>query len=85
MDLKLRTRRQSWYGEPASRRTETPRLVQEGQFIASSNGNTSFSITKDGTRFLRIQPVGEEPANTHIEVVLNWFATLKRRATGRVE
>ncbi|MBA2291532.1 MAG: hypothetical protein H0W15_03645 [Gemmatimonadales bacterium] len=62
-----------------------PRLVQEGRFIASSNGNTSFSITKDGARFLRIQPMDQEPAITHIEVVLNWFSALKRRAAGRVE
>ncbi len=62
-----------------------PQLVQEGRFIASSNGNTSFSITNDGTRFLRIQPVDEAPAITHIEVVLNWFSALTRRAAGRVE
>ncbi len=69
----------------ASFSASAPRLVQEGRFIASSNGNTSFSITKDGARFLRIQPIDQEPAITHIEVVLNWFSALKRRAAGRTE
>ncbi len=62
-----------------------PRVVHDGRFFATTNGNTSFSITKDGARFLRLQPVDEEQAITHIEVVLNWFSALTRRAAGRVE
>jgi serine/threonine-protein kinase len=58
----------------------TPRPVQEGRFFATINGNTSYSTTKDGARFLRIQPVSEEHAVTRIDVVLNWFSALERRA-----
>jgi hypothetical protein len=60
-----------------------PRLVYEGRFFRTINGNTSYSITPDGTRFLRIQPLTQEPAITRIELVLNWFAELKRREAGR--
>ena len=62
-----------------------PRPVQEGRFVATVNGNTSFSITRDGARFLRIQPTDQEPAITHIELVLNWFTALRRRAADRAE
>jgi serine/threonine-protein kinase len=62
-----------------------PRIVHEGRFIRTINGNTSFSITPDGARFLRIQPLAQEPAITSIELVLNWFSELKRRAAGRAE
>ncbi len=62
-----------------------PRLVHEGRFFRTVTLNTSFSITNDGTRFLRIQPTDQEAAITHFEVVLNWFSALKGRAAGRVE
>jgi Tol biopolymer transport system component/tRNA A-37 threonylcarbamoyl transferase component Bud32 len=62
-----------------------PRLVHEGRFVVSINGNTSFSATKDGARFLRIQPVAEEPAITRVELVLDWFAALNRRARGHAQ
>ncbi|MFA6958408.1 MAG: protein kinase [Thermoanaerobaculia bacterium] len=62
-----------------------PRLVHEGRFFRTINGNTSFSITPDGSRFLRIQPLTQEPAITRIELVLNWFSELKRRDAGRAE
>jgi Tol biopolymer transport system component len=60
----------------------TPRPVHEGRFFGTITGNTSFSVTRDG-RFLRIQPVDPAPAITHVELVLNWFATLQQRGTGR--
>jgi serine/threonine-protein kinase len=62
-----------------------PRPVHAGRFFRTITGNTSFSITRDGTRFLRIQPVDQVPAITHIELVLNWFAELRRGTTGRAE
>ncbi|MEO8634677.1 MAG: protein kinase [Gemmatimonadales bacterium] len=65
--------------------TSSPRVVQEGRFFRSITGNTSYSITRDGARFLRIQPVNPEPAITHIDLVLNWFSALKHRAAGRAE
>ena len=56
----------------------TPHLVHEGRFLKPINGNTDWSITRDGTRFLRIQQVEPERAITHIDLVLNWFAELKQ-------
>lgn len=62
-----------------------PRPVHEGRFLRTITGNTSFSITRDGTRFLRIQPVDPFPAITKVDLVLNWFSELSRQATGRAE
>jgi hypothetical protein len=56
-----------------------PRVLHDGRFFRTITGNTSFSITNDGSRFLRIQPVDPFPSITHIELVLNWFAELDRR------
>ncbi len=56
-----------------------PRLVHEGRFFKTINGNTSWSITPDGKRFLRIQSVEPERAITQFELVLNWFSELKQR------
>ncbi len=63
----------------------TPRVLYEGRYFRTITGNTSFSVTRDGNRFLRIQPVDAVPAITHIELTLNWFAELSRQATGRAE
>jgi len=54
-----------------------PHLVHEGRFFKSINGNTSWNVTPDGKRFLRIQQVVPERAITHLELVLNWFSELK--------
>ena len=59
-----------------------PRVVHEGRFVGSINGNTSWTMTPDGARFLRIQRVEPERAITHLELVLNWFAELKTPAGG---
>ncbi|MFN8650270.1 MAG: protein kinase [Gemmatimonadales bacterium] len=59
----------------------TPRLVHEGRFFKTITGNTSYSISKDGSRFLRIQPVDPFPSITHVELVINWFAELERPRT----
>jgi serine/threonine-protein kinase len=60
-----------------------PRVVHEGRYFRTINGNTSFSIAKDGARFLRIQPVNPEPAIRRIELVLDWFSGLKRGGSAR--
>jgi serine/threonine-protein kinase len=59
-----------------------PHVVSEGRFLTASNGNTSWSINKDGTRFLRIQLVEPERAITHVDLVLNWFSELQQRVAG---
>ncbi len=60
----------------------SPQLVQEGRFLRTITGNTSFSISRDGARLLRVQPVDPEPALSHIDLVLNWFSAVTRRAAG---
>jgi hypothetical protein len=56
-----------------------PRVVHQGRFLASINGNTGWSISKDGTRVLRVQQVDTERAITRIDLVLHWFDEVRRR------
>ena len=60
-----------------------PRVVYEGRFLRSINGNTSWSINKEATRFLRIQLVAPERAITHVDLVLNWFSELKQKVAAK--
>jgi Tol biopolymer transport system component len=53
-----------------------PHLVHEGRFLKSVNGNTSWDVTPDGKRFVRIQQVEPERPVTRIDLVLNWFDEL---------
>lgn len=69
----------------ASFSASPPRTAHEGRFFRTMNGNTSFSITPDGARFLRIQAVDPDTAITRIELVMNWFSTLERPASGRAD
>jgi len=57
-----------------------PRLVHEGRFVSQVNSNTSWSLSPDGARFLRIQKVEPERAIRQCELVLNWFAELTQRS-----
>jgi Tol biopolymer transport system component len=66
----------------ADRSASPPHLVHEGRFLRSINGNTNWSITRDGTRFLRVQLVDPERAITHVDLVLNWFSELQQRVAG---
>jgi Tol biopolymer transport system component len=59
----------------------TPRMLFADVFVLSPNGSTGYSISQDGKRFLFVQPVQPDPPITHIQMVVNWFAEL-RRATG---
>jgi len=63
----------------ASFSASTPRLMHEGRFFRTINGNTSYSISADGSRFLRLQPIAPERAITRIDLVLNWFSELPAR------
>jgi len=56
-----------------------PHVVHEGRYFKQINGNTSYSITPDGRRFLRIQQVDPERAITQLELVMNWFSELRQR------
>ncbi|MEQ1894290.1 MAG: protein kinase, partial [Planctomycetota bacterium] len=59
-----------------------PRTLYTGRFRDTVNGNTPFSITADGQRFLRVQQVEPERAVTHLDLVLDWRAELERAAAG---
>jgi serine/threonine-protein kinase len=59
----------------------TPHVVHEGRFFKTINGNTSWSVTPDGKRFLRLQQVVPDRAITHFELVLNWLSELKQRGS----
>jgi Tol biopolymer transport system component len=48
-----------------------PRVLHQGRFRASVNGNTPYAMASDG-RFLRVQQVQPDRAVTQLQVVLNW-------------
>ncbi len=56
-----------------------PRVEHEGLFLRSITSNTSFGIVPDGKRFLRIQPVDQQPTILRIDLVLDWFSEVARR------
>jgi serine/threonine protein kinase/Tol biopolymer transport system component len=62
--------------------SSAPRVVNEGRFLRSINNNTSWSVSQDGTRFLRIQLVEQERAITHLDLVLNWFSRVRQVSSG---
>ncbi|HJQ99318.1 MAG TPA: protein kinase [Candidatus Polarisedimenticolaceae bacterium] len=62
----------------ASFSASTPHVVHAGRFFRTINGNTSYSVTADGSRFLRLQPIAPERAITRIDLVLNWFSELEK-------
>jgi serine/threonine-protein kinase len=55
-----------------------PRVLFEGRYRRQINGNTAYDVSLDGQRFLRIRQVTPEPAEDHLEVVLNWIDQLER-------
>lgn len=57
-----------------------PRVVFEGRYRDSVNGNTPYDVSADGQRFLRVQQVQPDRAVTHIDVVLNWLAEVRQAA-----
>ncbi len=57
----------------------TPRTLHTGRYLVSVTSNTSYGVTPDASRFLRIQPLAQQPAITRIELVLNWYAELTKR------
>jgi Tol biopolymer transport system component len=59
------------------------RVVFEGRYRESANGNTPYDISADGRRFLRVQQVQRDRAVTHIDVVLNWLVEVEQVAAGK--
>jgi len=40
----------------------------------------SYDVTRDGQRFLLLEPAEQEAPVTHLNVVLNWFEEVKQKA-----
>jgi eukaryotic-like serine/threonine-protein kinase len=57
-----------------------PRILFEGRYAADHIVNRNYDVTADGQRFVMVKPSEQELAATQINVVLNWFEDLKRRA-----
>ncbi len=55
-----------------------PRFLFEGRYFVGGIPS-SYDVSLDGQRFLRIQPVEPEQPATQIDVVMNWFEELKAR------
>ncbi len=58
---------------------KVPRVLFEGRFKNSANGNTPYDLSLDNRRFLRVQQLRPGTAVSQIEVVLNWATQLGRR------
>ena len=62
-----------------SSKPETQRLLFEGPYAMV--GGHSYDVTPDGRRFLLLEPAKQDAAPvTHLNVVLNWFEEVKRKA-----
>jgi len=58
-------------------KAEKPRLLFKGPYVMI--GNQSYDVTTDGQRFLVLEPL-EQGTVTYLNVVLNWFEDVKRKA-----
>jgi eukaryotic-like serine/threonine-protein kinase len=59
-----------------------PKVLFEGQYVAVQPGltGTAYDVSADGQRFLMVKETEASVSATQINVVLNWFEELKRRA-----
>jgi eukaryotic-like serine/threonine-protein kinase len=58
-----------------------PKVLFEGKYVPTPGTFPNYDVAPDGQRFLMLKPSqSEEAAPTQINVVLNWFEELKRRA-----
>jgi eukaryotic-like serine/threonine-protein kinase len=56
-----------------------PVLLFTGDYTPASTSNPNYDVSRDGRRFLMVQPSArEQTATTQIIVVLNWYDELKR-------
>jgi len=56
---------------------DAPQLLFEGPYV--NVGGASYDVTPDGLRFLLLAPAEEGPI-THLNVVLNWFEEVRKKA-----
>jgi hypothetical protein len=58
-----------------------PRMLFAGRYVPTPATFPNYDVSPDGGRFLMLKSNEEEAsAATQIDVVLNWFEELKRRA-----
>jgi WD40 repeat protein len=57
-----------------------PHPLYEGRFRRSANGNTPWSVSADGRRFLRVQQAQPDAPSNRIDVVLGWSGQVTRGA-----
>ncbi len=58
-----------------------PRMLFEGPYLPTAASFPFYDVSPDGQRFLMLKPVeSQASAPTQINVVLNWFEELKRKA-----
>jgi serine/threonine-protein kinase len=59
---------------------DKPELLFEGPFV--NVGGISYAVTKNGQRFLLLEPTDKEiKPVTYLNVVFNWFEDLKKKAS----
>jgi len=69
---------------PAELHCQQARALFEGRYEPSPVNDSHYDVSPDGQRFLMLKPNQQEAsAPTQINVVLNWFEELKRRAPQR--
>ena len=51
--------------------------------VTPGNGDTPWSLSSDGRRFLRVQQAQPDAAINRIDVVLGWGSQVTRGAGGR--
>jgi len=61
----------------------SPRLLFEARYPTSTTGVSGYDVFPDGRRFLRPQQLEPEQAATQVNVVINWFEDVKRRASAK--
>jgi Tol biopolymer transport system component len=61
-------------------RAGRPRTLFEGRYL--NHGFKRYDVAADGSRFLMIKEDPAESGPAHVNVVLNWFEEVKRRASG---
>jgi serine/threonine-protein kinase len=60
----------------------SPRLLFEARYPTSTTSVSGYDVFPDG-RFLRPQQLEPEQAATQLNVVINWFEVVKRRASAK--
>ena len=57
-----------------------PKLLFEGPYVPTPRSLPDYDVSPDGQRFLMLKTTEQTPQSAQINVVLNWFEELKRRA-----